>query len=166
MKNIIFDGYLTDKAENHFKKKSNRFGRNLMLFGAIVVFPLVLYIAYQMKQNIVLYIYAILVLLFPLLLRLPKSTKKQLSMTPKQIYIKDGEIVCIAEQYNEIRYIDDVKLVIDYGDFYDVIFPFGKISEKFVCQKSLLSHGTIAEFESFFEGKLRKKGQGDGLREP
>ena len=54
----------------------------------------------------------------------------------------------------EYRNIEDVKCVRDFGEFYELVFPFGKISEKFICQKDLLSKGTLAEFEALFGDKI------------
>lgn len=53
--------------------------------------------------------------------------------------------------------IKDVKNVYDHGEFYDLVFPFGKISGKFICQKNLLTEGTLAEFEALFDGKIVRK---------
>jgi len=50
-----------------------------------------------------------------------------------------------------------VKKVYDYGEFYFISFYFGKISCYFICQKSLLTQGTIEDFEKLFDGKIVKK---------
>ena len=44
--------------------------------------------------------------------------------------------------------------------FYFIKFPFGKYSDKFICQKSLLTQGTLEEFEALFEGKIERKSLG------
>ena len=84
-----------------------------------------------------------LFLIIPLLVRIPKGKREKISITPKKICIEDGYITCIADKYEECRSISDVKCVVDHGDFYELTFPFGKISEKFVCQKNLLTKGSI-----------------------
>ena len=53
--------------------------------------------------------------------------------------------------------IDDVKKIIDYGEFYDFVFTFSARDIYFVCQKDLLVCGTIEEFESLFEGKIERR---------
>ena len=35
-------------------------------------------------------------------------------------------------------------------------FIFGKISDKFICQKDLLTKGSLEEFERIFEGKIKR----------
>jgi hypothetical protein len=78
-------------------------------------------------------------------------------MLPKRIYIKDDHIVCIADRYTDSKFISDVNKVIDHGEFYELCFPLGKVSEKFICQKDLLTKGSLREFESIFKKKIERK---------
>ena len=77
-------------------------------------------------------------------------------MLPKRIYTNGDHIVCVAEKYTDSKLIKDVKKVIDHGEFYELCFPFGKTSEKFICQKSLLSKGSLGAFERLFADKIIK----------
>ncbi len=63
-------------------------------------------------------------------------------------------VICIADKYKECRKISDVKRVRDYGEFYELVFPLSKMSEKFICQKNLLTKGTLEEFKRLFRGKI------------
>ena len=130
--------------------------------GCAIVVPLILPMIF-FCSNVLLrdpaFSYAMLgslaVIVFFLLI--PKGKKEHISMLPKKIYT-DGElIVCIADKYTDSRFIHDVKKVIDHGEYYELIFPFGKVSEKFICQKSLLAKGTIWGFEALFDGKITKR---------
>ena len=76
------------------------------------------------------------------------------SLMPHRIVIENDIITCIAEKYVESKSLADVKKVQDFGDFYEFVFPFGKISEKFICQKNLISKGTLEDFENLFAGKI------------
>ena len=109
-----------------------------------------------MQDPLLLYICCSTFIIAPLLLYIPKRKKERLSLTPKCIRVEDECIICMADKYTEQRFIDDVKKVYDYGEYYDLIFSFGKVSEKFICQKELLSKGSIEEFESLFEGKITR----------
>ena len=53
--------------------------------------------------------------------------------------------------------IDSVKRVVDYGEWYDFVFYYSDRDLYFVCQKSLLTKGTLEEFEALFEGKIVRK---------
>ena len=79
------------------------------------------------------------------------------TLLPKKIYVEDEYIVCVGEAYEESKFIDDVAKVIDHGEFYELVFPFGNASDKFICQKGLLTKGTLEEFEQLFSGKITRK---------
>ena len=154
---IEFKGYLTGKAEKGFVRK----GRMLFLIGLCIVIPLSLPMLFFVGNVLVrdpAFSYAMLgsLAVAVIILLVPKGKKEHLAMLPKRIYT-DGEcIVCVADRYTESKFIDDVKKVIDHGEYYELCFPFGKISEKFICQKSLLTRGSIREFEALFKGKITR----------
>ena len=41
--------------------------------------------------------------------------------------------------------------------WYEIVFPFGKISSNFICQKNLIFKGSLEEFEDLFNGKIVKR---------
>ena len=53
--------------------------------------------------------------------------------------------------------IDSVDTVIDYGDWYHLLFNFEDRDTYFVCQKNLLTKGTLEEFEALFDGKIERR---------
>lgn len=72
------------------------------------------------------------------------------------MFIEDDTIVSRSNAVAERRCLKDVKEVRDYGEFYYFVFYLRGYSYRFVCQKSLLSKGTLEEFESLFEGKIKR----------
>ena len=50
--------------------------------------------------------------------------------------------------------IQDVKKILDYGEFYAIIFYFPNADRRFICQKDYIVQGTIEEFEQLFKGKI------------
>ena len=77
-------------------------------------------------------------------------------MLPKRIVADEESITCTTDKEIVTKWITDVKQVIDHGEFYELVFPFGKISTNFICQKELLTKGTLEQFERLFEGKISK----------
>ncbi len=154
---IEFDGYLHESAEKHFWKKSAKMGQKVFILSLALLSPAVIIPSIISENWWILIFYGLLFIFIPLLTRIPKSKKEKFEMTPKKIVIDEEYIVCTAVKYSESRLIEDVKTIIDYGDFYDINFPFGKVSEKFICQKDLMVKGTIEEFEKIFEGKIQRK---------
>ena len=59
-------------------------------------------------------------------------------------------------RYLEIK-IDDVKKIIDYGNFYKIKFYFPNTGRSLICQKSLITGGTIEDFEQLFGGLIVRK---------
>ena len=89
-----------------------------------------------------------------IIVSLPKSKNYKMLWNPQRIVIDQDMITCTANSYVESKFIDDVKEVRVHEEFYELVFPFGKISNKFMCQKSLLTKGSLAEFEELFKDKL------------
>ena len=52
------------------------------------------------------------------------------------------------------RMLNSVKEILDYGEWYYFIFNYEDRDPYFVCQKDLLTQGTLEEFEALFEGKI------------
>ena len=153
---IEFNGYISGEAEKYFWKNSKKIFQKIILCTFLLLAPPCVIIPARTQFWILPMIYCSLFVFVMLLTFLPKSKKERKSMVPKRIFT-DGEfIISIAEKYEDTKKISDVKIVRDYGEFYELVFPFGKISEKYICQKDLLTKGTIEEFEQLFGEKLIK----------
>lgn len=64
------------------------------------------------------------------------------------------------DNYHKVKRLSKVRKVIDRGDFYCICFTFTGavgIRNDWVCQKNLITKGTIEEFEKLFEGKFIRK---------
>ena len=71
------------------------------------------------------------------------------------ISIQDGTIISQSPKFHHTESIDNVKLIIDYGEWYHIYF-YSK-NGRFVCQKDLLCNGDLSEFERLFKDKLIRK---------
>lgn len=160
---VEFNGYITGVAEKHFNKKTRVIGRLLLLVSMLLVCIPLIICCVNIQNWLIVKICCFGFAVVTLITYIPKSEKKQKMFIPRKIFIQDDCITCIADKYTETKFIKDVKKVNDYGEFYELIFPFGQISEKFICQKSLLSKGSLSDFESLFEGKIKRVNQGTVL---
>ncbi len=52
-----------------------------------------------------------------------------------------------------------MKKITDEGDWYQIIFYFPHKVGDCICQKDLITEGSIEEFENIFEGLIVKKNQ-------
>ena len=73
------------------------------------------------------------------------------------IDIKEKEIFGEYRKGAGSRSLDDVKKIIDMGEFYDIIFYFPNQWSNCICQKDLIVAGTLEEFEKLFEDKIVRK---------
>ena len=107
------------------------------------------------NHNMALFLYGYLAMLpfLNLVVLLCQPSKKK-PMMPGAILIDNEYIEYQSQQATVCRNISDVKVVRDYGEFYDIISYFGKGSDFYVCQKDMLSRGTLEDFEKLFEGKI------------
>ena len=154
---VVFDGYLTGAAKYYYRRRVEAFGRKLLLFAMLVVLPVIVMFAVWIKSWGVLLGYIIIYFAVPPIITLCRREKEWLALTPKKIIAEDDYLICSTDKCTEAKAIADVKLVRAFDEFYEIVFPFGNFSEKFICQKDLLVKGTLEEFEALFEGKIEKK---------
>ena len=154
---IEFSGPLTGTARSAFIRKQKQ-------VGAIILFPVFLFTLLNifLIGKVVLhddaFIYAMLIALFvsAVILFIPKGKNEFSSTLPKKVYADSRRIVCISEQRSETKLISDVRKVVDHGEYYEVFFTFGKGSNCFICQKNLLTKGSLTKFESLLNNKIIK----------
>ncbi len=158
---IEFSGHLTGSAEKRYFNKSRELVQYIAL-GSLAIGLLNYRTLAQLAQiwppiKVTMYIFYGICLLSPLWLRINIKNKHRLANTPHRIAIDDGYIICIADAFEEGREVSDVKRVRDFGAFYELVFSFNRASYKFICQKDLLTQGSLEEFEKLFEGKLERQ---------
>lgn len=151
---IEFNGYISGEAEKYYWKKSRRIGIKILICALLLLLPPFIIIARATQNWFILIGYCSLFVILPLAAFIPKSKKERKSLTPKRIVTDSDYIISIADKYEDSKSINDVSIVRDHGEFYELVFPIGKISEKFICQKNLLAKGTIEEFEALFGDKI------------
>ena len=104
------------------------------------------------------YIFAILVCVGILIISLGLFCIHYINQ-PKEIVINNSEndILCYTKEFNCHRKISQVKSVIDYGGEYYIKFNFTRNVPVCICQKDLITQGTIEEFEELFKDKIIRK---------
>ena len=155
---IEFNGYLTGKSQKFFCKQIVKLQQKFMAVAFIVGFIILMIVFYLVFDVIALYPEVIIseIILSALALLLPniQTKKEKEKITPQKVYIENDMIVSKSNAMVDTRFMKDVKEVRDYGEFY--YFVFKAYSYRFVCQKDLLTQGTIEEFENLFAGKIKK----------
>ena len=154
---IEFNGYISGNALRLFLKGARIFTCTVLLFAFILCTPIFSTAGILLRSSprlVVLSFYALLPILMLLLTLIPPSKKDLQNRDPQRIFVQGNTITAVITGGGITRFIEDVKAVNDHGEFYELIFPFGKASYHFICQKDLLSQGTLEYFEQLFEGKI------------
>ena len=154
---IEFRGNISKNTLKHLVKKHRFFGLTLSIIATSVVLPLPICIGLYSKSFFLLNIVCGVLLIFWLLPLRPFTKGELDKMSPKKITLEDEYIVVITGYGSESRLIDEAKELRDYGAFYEIVFPVGKVSCNFICQKNLLVSGTLEKFEAKFKGKIVRK---------
>lgn len=150
---IEFTGELTGNAKKYYIKRNISFWRKYTLFGSLIVnVPLMIFSV--IKHIPILFSVSCVVLICayfaPCIIKVVKG------VMPEKIYIDNDIISCDINRQSESIFIEDVKEVHDYSEFYSFFFTNGQYTPHFVCQKDLISKGTVSELEELFEGKIKK----------
>lgn len=153
---VKFEGYPTGEAKRSYAKNARKFGHKTILVSWLLLLPAFISVSYSMRRWIFVGIYLLVAGMLHLTVCLFRGKSISLS---KSIYTEDEYIIALGDDFQQIKSISDVKYVIDHGDFYELVFPLGNVTDKFICQKDLLVEGTLEEFEALFKDKLRKAGK-------
>lgn len=98
-------------------------------------------------------------LVFPVFLAGIKPREKDYgAIMTKRVMIEGNELKCEGDQFRETKTMDQIKCVIDYGEWYQIEFSFPCKSQRFICQKDLITQGTIEDFENLFADKIIRRG--------
>lgn len=151
---IEFKGELSEKAKKYVL--------NCNTFGSVCVWMSIAIIGSAITIAVALLTYKIiLVFLVPFAfvacIGFIPLKKEVFQRVPKSILIESG-IIHLENDLQEIsNAVENVKKVYDMGDWYHIIFYFPHKSIFFICQKDLLTAGSLEEFEKIFEGKIVRK---------
>ncbi|MBR2971777.1 MAG: hypothetical protein IKC61_02480 [Clostridia bacterium] len=163
---IEFNGKISGLAEKHMWKRGKRITLAILILGLTVLFPFVILLWRKLESFygfniwVLPVMYVSLFIILPLIAWvLPKSKKEKNDLVTNKVFTDEEYIVVVLSNgHEEYKLISKAKRVNDYGDFYEIVFPLSAgISENFICQKSLLTKGTLEEFEALFEGKIVRK---------
>ena len=151
-----------------FKGKLSENGRKLalhdtkilkMLIGIITPIPIAALIIYVgICVNHIYFYFLLICVVMEIFWGLDKLTDEQKDyIMPIKVEIDDEHVIKEKTKDYKTYRVDEVKRVEDYGDFYRIIFYFPHCDRFCICQKDLITQGTIEEFEEMFAGYIVKK---------
>ncbi len=157
---IIFDGYLTGEAKKHFINKMLNNRSKLLVIALLFTVPIWMFLSIKTHTFIEVMIALLsLIVITPIILKFCISKKGKQLITIKKVIVNDGIIEAISDNSTISNNISRIKKVCDYGEYYDIVFPSVYFASVYICQKSLLSKGTLEEFETIFSKKIVRLGK-------
>ena len=157
---IEFVGRLTGNAFKYFKRSKIRTNQIILLIALGVLLP-IMFCIFNLIGSVDLE-YILFIIPFSALLAIalsyPASALEiKLGEVTQRIYINDGLVNAVScEGRTRSAQICAIKKVKDFGDYYAMTLPgiCAIVSVYFICEKDLLTNGTIEQFEELFDGKI------------
>lgn len=133
--------------------------RLILIIIAIIAIPLnipTVYLTITYSKLCLLW-FIIYIVLFLVIIFMKVPPSKYYKLVPSKVVINEDIMSIENEEFYFSRKCCDVKVVIDYGEWYFIKFYFPHKCQHFICEKALITQGTIEEFEKMFEGKIKRK---------
>ena len=152
---VVFEGNLTGEAKKFFIKKKKTAYKKIIFLSLTLILPIIELFRGTEFLLIPILLYVFVFLVFVLLLC--KEERRVTADVPKKISFMDEYIICLTDTTEETRRFSEVKYIYDFGEFYYIEFLNRNSNSNFICQKNLISKGSIREFEVIFESLIIKK---------
>lgn len=155
---ILFEGDLSEQCVAWLTKGMKRSAVTAGVVSiAVISIPIVLMGIFLNKLIFLfLVLSGILIVLFAI--ALPKDAERNvMNNIPIRVEIEATGLAIETQTAFVSRSMEDVKQVLDFGEWYQITFYFGYRNSFFICQKDLIKEGTIEEFEAMFADKMERK---------
>ncbi len=153
---IEFNGNLSGECKKFLLKKQIKMQTIASVFTAILFSVPVTFLSIYVKPLFAIcFVPLVMLVVFSMI---PPSKSDQKIFMPKRVYIdlEEETIVHECEKMERFHMLSSIIRIIDYGDWYYFVFDYEDRDPYFVCQKDLITQGTLEEFENLFEGKIEK----------
>ena len=151
---IIFEGQISGECKKGVFRRSGKIAFICGLITSIIFAIPTVVVAVTLHWLALLFF--LILIPFPFLATITPNEKDLPTYLPSKVTIdtKAGEITAESSRFCTDAYIDDVVKVLDYGEWY--LIHVGDRDGRFICQKDLLTSGTLEEFETIFGDKIQR----------
>ncbi len=153
---IEFCGNLQGQARKYAFKQVNKHS----IIGSIIaaVLATIAIILLAVFVDVIILVFLVLPPTLILVSIFAKSSKSiEASIFPERIVVDKDCIISSSAEFRDERELSQINSIIDFGEFYQIIFDAKYESNKYICQKDLITKGTIEDFEKLFENKIVRK---------
>ena len=150
---------MSQEVKQYIIKSNRKHEIKDLLYDTAILLIISIVLAFIVGWRIILFV-PILILIVAFSGTVLKDKKR---IIPDTITIDEENMIAQSTQFCVLKSTSDVKTIIDYGDCYVFHFATLPFVFSFVCQKDLITKGTIEDFENFFKDKIQRAGKtGDG----
>ena len=151
---IIFEGQISGECKKGVFRRDAKIAFICGLITSIIFAIPTVVVAVTVHWLALLFF--LILIPFPFLATITPNEKDLPTFLPSKVTIdtKVGEITAESSRFCTDAYIDDVVKVLDYGEWY--LIDVGDRDGRFICQKDLLTSGTLEEFETIFGDKIQR----------
>lgn len=148
---IEFSGKLTGISKKYALKKISKRWQIFIFLCAPLSFPSAIILSNILRKDYPIFIPIVFLMLsfFPVIFK-----KRYESDLPEAVRIEKDTIVFEFSKTAQILPLEKIKKVYDHGDFYEMITFSPFMFNVLICQKELLSNGSLEDFETLFDGKI------------
>ena len=159
---IVFSGKLSDEIQEMRIKEHLRFASQLFsvfYLSTLIVYALLAFLLLREDGGHIkkLFIYFGIYILFILLRPWNRINNLKNRFEWKFKISIDTETITVEKPTSSEKLqkpIQNIKKILDKGNCYFIICS--KVKDYIICQKDLITEGSIEEFEHLFEGKIKR----------
>lgn len=151
---IEFRGEISEKSRHYIVKKESQHAMiGMGIVSGVACVPIVI-LAITWHWVIAIAIPALV--LAVILAGVPVKKNNHSLIIPEKVIIDNDIIISESTKFHFERMVSQVKKVVDMGDWYHIYFCYRYRNPRFICQKDLITQGSIEEFEKMFANIIVK----------
>ncbi len=144
------------------REKSKKIGLLFTIINSIADIFILVFGILNNKLFVSLLTAIIFLLLAVLTFITPKKQVSNVKINTKIVITSDTILMDYSTNFYTnkktlTRKISNIKKIIDFGICYCIIFKHGDITNSWICEKSLITKGSISNFEELFCKQIIKK---------
>ena len=151
---IVFEGQISGKCKEGVLQRNAR----ISFIGGLITSILfaIPTVVLALKIDLIVLLFFLVLIPFPFLAAIPPKEKYYPMIFPSKITIdtQTGKMTTQSNQFYAESSITEVVKVLDKGTWYHIYVEHKE--GRFICQKNLLTNGSLVEFEEIFKDKIIK----------
>lgn len=151
---IVFEGQISGKCKEGVLRR----GARISFIGGLITSILfaIPTVVLALKIDLIVLLFFLVLIPFPFLAAIQPKEKYYPMIFPSKVIIdtQTGRMTTQSSQFYAESSITEVVKVLDKGEWYHIYVAHKE--GRFICQKNLLTNGSLDDFEEIFKNKIIK----------